>query len=398
MSILQTVEKAPPDPILGLTTAFKADPNPNKVNLGVGVYKDENGNTPILACVKKAEEKILQNDSRDGYLPIEGSPEYAAAVQELLFGADSPIVAEKRVATAHAPGGTGALRLAADFLKKVAPNARMWVSDPTWVQPGHSVGAPGIEIDTYPYYDADGKCLDIEAMLAGLERIPAGDIVLLHGCCHNPSGMDPDADQWRRIAKVMADGDLLPLIDFAYQGLANGIEKDNEGMRIVVDACGEALIASSFSKNFGLYCERVGALTLVSKTAQATAASLTQIQASARANYSNPPFHGAAIVCAVLADPDLRAEWEREVAEIRNRIKQMRVQLVETLKAKGVERDFSFITTQNGMFSFSGLTKDQVQKLRDENGIYIVGSGRINVAALTPANMDGVCEAIAAVL
>ena len=392
------VQMAPPDPILGLSAAFREDTNPDKINLGVGVYKDEAGETPVMECVKKAERRLAEGASNKAYLPIEGSPEYGAAVRELLFGADHEILAAKRAATVHAPGGTGALRVAGDFLRAVAPGARLWFSDPTWSNHYNIFRAAGREIETYPYYDAENKCLEFDAMLDAVAKIPKGDVILLHGCCHNPTGMDPTPEQWNQLAEVLNQGGILPLIDFAYQGLADGIEEDTIGVKTLLATCDEALIASSFSKNFGLYRERVGALTLVAATAEAARNAFTHLQATVRANFSNPPAHGGAIVTTVLGDPELKREWIGEVAAIRDRIKQMRQSFVETLKAKGVERDFSFITRQNGMFSFSGLTKDQVATLRAQNSIYIVGSGRINVAGMTPGNMDGLCDAIAAVL
>ncbi len=392
------LEMAPPDPILGLTAAFREDPNPNKINLGVGVYKNESGDTPIPDCVKKAEHRMVGIQSSKSYLPIDGSPGYAAAVQELLLGKDHPIIQEKRAVTLHAPGGTGACRLGGDFLKKILPDARLWVSDPTWSNHYNIFEAAGFEISTYPYYDAEAKCLDFDKLIAAIAEIPKGDVILLHGCCHNPTGMDPTAEQWEKIAQTVAAQGIVPFVDFAYQGLADGVDRDAAGYRILCGACPEVVVAGSFSKNFGLYCERVGSLTATAATEEDARKALSHLKGIARANYSNPPSHGGTIVETVLGDPELRAEWETEVQTIRDRIKEMRTLFVETLKAKGVERDFSFITRQNGMFSFSGLTRDQVETLRREHSIYIVGSGRINVAGMTPDNMDCLCEAIAGVL
>lgn len=395
--MFEKLEAAPPDPILGLTEAFKADPNPQKVNLGVGVYKDASGGTPIFRAVKKAEEKILAAEKTKGYLPISGSPEYAATVQELLFGTNSAVAQEKRAATAHTPGGTGALRLAGDFLKKCGAS-KIWLSDPTWANHGKVFAAAGLETAAYPYYDMAEKCLDFDAMLSALKQVPAGDVVLLHGCCHNPSGMDPDGEQWKAITETLAGKGIVVLVDLAYQGLGDGLKEDVEAVQRLAESGCDLLVASSFSKNMGLYSERTGALTLVGPSAQGVANAFTHVKASARCNFSNPPSHGGAIVTTVLNDAELRADWEKEVGEIRDRIQEMRRLLVETLNSKGVDRDFSFITTQKGMFSFSGLTKEQVNTLKAENSLYIVGSGRINVAGLTADNMDRVCEAIAAVL
>lgn len=396
--MLERLEMAPPDPILGLTAAFREDGNPNKINLGVGVYKDENGATPVMKCVKAAEKKLLETEASKGYLPIDGSPEYGKAVREMMFGQNHDWVASGRAVTMHTPGGTGGLRVAGDFLKRALPEATLWMSDPTWANHNQIFGASGLALKSYPYYDADAKRLDLDAMLKALGEIPEGDIVLLHGCCHNPTGMDPTTDEWRQIGDVLAKRNLLPLVDFAYQGLARGIEEDTEGLRVLTETCPALLVVSSFSKNFGLYRERTGAMTIVAEDADAAARCLSHAKQIARANYSNPPAHGGNVVTTVLTDETLRAQWVEEVAEIRNRIRGMRELFAATLKAKGVTRDFSFITRQNGMFSFSGLTKDQVSALREKNSIYIVGSGRINVAGMTPGNMDTLCDAIAAVL
>ncbi len=396
--MLEHLEMAPPDPILGLTVAFKEDPRPEKINLGVGVFKDAQGQTPIPACVKKAEERLLRQESTKSYLPIDGSPEYAAAVQELLLGVGHPACAARRVVTVQTPGGTGGLRVAGDFLRRALPAATLWVSDPTWANHFQIFNAAGFEVKTYPYYDASAKGLNFQGMIEAFQTLPKGDVVLLHGCCHNPTGIDPTPDQWRAIAQALAERGLFPLVDFAYQGLGRGIEEDGEGFRILCETCPELLVVSSFSKNFGLYNERVGALTALASTEEAAKRILSHLKIMARVNYSTPPSHGAAIVATVLGDPELRAEWVGEVAAIRERIQEMRRLFVETLRAQGVTRDFSFLLTQNGMFSFSGLDKAQVERLRQEFAIYIVGSGRINVAGMTPGNMNRLCEAIAAVL
>ena len=396
--MFENVEMAPPDPILGLSAAFKKDANPEKINLGVGVYVNEEGVTPIFSAVKKAEERLLKEQITKGYLPIEGSPEYGQAVRKLAFGADHEIVTSGRAATLHAPGGTGALRIAGDFLKAMCPGAAMWVSDPTWANHNGIFGNAGLEIKTYPYYDAATRSLDFDAMIGALEKVPEGDVVLLHGCCHNPTGMDPDEAQWARIADVLSARGIVALLDFAYQGFGRGLEQDATGLRALARPGCELLVASSFSKNFGLYRERVGALTIVCKDAGGAERCLSNARLVVRRNYSNPPAHGAEIVTTILGDADLRREWEEELNATSGRIREMRQLFVDTLKAKGVVRDFSFIVDQTGMFSFSGLTKDQVGALRDKYAIYIVGSGRINVAGMSRKNMDRLCEAIADVL
>jgi len=396
--MFESLEMAPADPILGLTEAFNHDPNPNKINLGVGVYKDATGATPVLATVKKAEKRLLKQETTKNYLPISGSPDFARAVQLLVFGEASEIVASQRAATAQTPGGTGALRVAGDFIKRQWPDATIWVSDPTWENHRGVFSAAGLKIQTYPYYDGDKKRLNFSGMMSALRQAIEGDVVLLHGCCHNPTGMDLKPDQWRKVAALVDERGLLPLIDFAYQGLARGIDADAEGVRIMCGPGAEAIVCSSFSKNFGLYNERVGAVSIVAANADSAQKAFSHIKISIRQNYSNPPAHGGLVVAAVIADPVLRRKWEKEVAAIRNRIRKMRRLFVETLRDKGVARDFSFITRQNGMFSFSGLTREQVEALRQRHAIYIVGSGRINVAGMTEENMDRLCEAIRDVL
>lgn len=396
--MFERITPAPPDAILGLTVAFRNDPNPNKINLGVGVYKDAQGRTPVLHSVKRAEARILETEATKSYLDIDGSPAYAAAVQELLFGAGHEALASKRVVTAQTPGGTGALRVAADFIARVLPGRRVWISDPTWPNHPSIFRAAGLEVATYPYFDAARNGVNFEQMVATVAQIPAGDVLLLHGCCHNPTGSDLTPAQWSQIADLVAERKLLPLIDFAYQGFADGLREDAAGLLAMARPGCELLVASSFSKNFGLYNERIGALTVVAATESAAQSALSHVKQAIRANYSNPPAHGAAIVTTVLSDPELRAEWEGEVAEMRERINTMRHLFVETLNEKGVARDFSFIARQRGMFSFSGLNAAQVQALRDRYGIYVVGGGRINVAGMTEANMDYLCAAIADVL
>jgi aspartate/tyrosine/aromatic aminotransferase len=389
---------APPDPILGLTEAFKKDPNPNKVNLGVGVYKDAQGRTPVLASVKRAEEKLLRAEQTKNYLPIEGHAEFDAATLALLFGAGHALLHSGRAVTAQAPGGTGALRVAADFIASTLGAKTVWLSDPTWPNHPNVFQAAGLKTATYPYFDKPHNSVAFDAMLAALNAIPEGDVVVLHGCCHNPTGVDLDRAQWRAVAAVVAERALLPVVDFAYQGFAEGLDADAAGLAELVEHCPDLLIASSYSKNFGLYNERVGALTLVAAKPDAADTALSHIKRVIRANYSNPPAHGAAIVATVLNDPELRAQWEAEVSEMRDRINTMRHLFVETLHEKGVTQDFSFIARQRGMFSFSGLTPEQVKALRERHAVYVVGSGRISVAGMTEGNMDYLCHAIADVL
>ncbi|WP_181314659.1 amino acid aminotransferase [Photobacterium phosphoreum] len=396
--MFEKITAAPADPILGLTDDFKADPRTHKINLGVGIYKNEAGNTPILATVKKAEAILLAQETTKSYLGIPGTPEYGLAVQQLLFGADSTLIAEKRIQTAQAPGGTGALRVAAEFIKRQLGDVTVWISNPTWANHHGVFGAAGLDTKTYGYYNAQTKDIDFDATIVDLNQAKSGDVVLLHGCCHNPTGIDPTNTQWQTLAKLCLDKGLLPMFDFAYQGFARGVEEDAQGLRIFADQVPELLVASSFSKNFGLYNERVGAFTLVAKNAEQAIISFSQVKSIARVIYSNPPAHGAAIVTQILNDAVLRAEWEQEVADMRDRIQEMRVLFVATLKQCGVDADFSFIERQNGMFSFSGLNKDQVNRLRNEFAIYIVGSGRISVAGMTKSNMLPLCKGIAAVL
>ena len=351
-----TLDVAPADPILGLEEAFKRDPNPGKINLSVGVYRDAYGNTPVFRAVKHAEEFILRNEVSKTYLAIDGMPEYAAAVQTLLFGPEHPLVTHQLAVTAHTPGGTGGLRVAADFLYKIRPNATVWVSQPTWPNHPNVFRAAGLAVQTYPYFDAAGNRLDFDAMMASLANLPAGDVVVLHGSCHNPTGIDPTHEQWARISTLLAERNLLPLVDFAYQGLAKGIEVDATSIRTLWQPGRELIVVSSFSKNFGLYNERTGALTLVAATSSEAQAALSHIKTVIRTNYSNPPAHGAKIVTTVLRTPELRANWEAELGEMRVRIRQMRERFVANLAALGVQRDFSFLLNQNGMFSFTGLT------------------------------------------
>jgi aspartate/tyrosine/aromatic aminotransferase len=396
--MFETLEQAPPDAIFGLKEAYKKDPNPQKINLTVGVYKDEEGVTPIFRTVKLAEARLLEEEDSKSYLNIDGSAAYSAAVQELVFGADHEVVASKRAVTAQTPGGTGALRVGAEFLKRIKPDARIWMSDPTWPNHPNVFGAAGLTVETYPYFDSAINGIALDKMIAALKEIPSGDVVLLHGSCHNPTGADPTPGQWAQIADVIAERGLLPFVDFAYQGLGDGLREDAAGILTLCRPGSEMLIASSFSKNFGLYNERVGALTVVTPSAEAAQSTISHVKKCIRANYSNPPSHGASIVIGVLNDPDLRAQWESEVRGMCNRINKMRKLFVQRLAANGVTRDFSFIERQRGIFSYTGLTKEQAQELREKHSVYILDSGRMNVAGMNEGNIDAICQAIAAVL
>jgi aspartate/tyrosine/aromatic aminotransferase len=396
--MLESIESAPKDAILGLTEAFKADPRTDKINLSVGVYQDETGKTPLLSCVRAAEHRLADSTTTKSYLPISGLGDYCQAVAELAFGAGSEPIVGRRVAWAQTPGGTGALRVAADFVHANLPKATVWLSDPTWPNHPQIFAAAGVPTKIYPYFDAQGNRLNLEAMLGAIDKMAPGDVILLHGCCHNPTGIDPTADQWKQIAEAVDRRGLLPLVDFAYQGFAEGIQEDAAGLAAFCRSGAELLACSSFSKNFSLYRERVGALFALAPTAAAATAVQTQIDKAIRANYSNPPGHGAEIVSTILADAALRQQWEGEVAAMRNRINGMRTALVEALAAHGVPGDYSFIKRQRGMFSFSGLGKNEVEALREKFGVYIVGSGRINVAGLTTKNVDRVAECIKAVV
>ncbi|MBB1476382.1 amino acid aminotransferase [Shewanella sp. SG41-3] len=396
--IFSKVTLAPADPILGLTDAFKADTRPHKVNLGVGIYKDEAGQTPILSSVKKAEAILLETEKTKNYLGIEGVQAYNQVVQELLFGPQSTIITDKRAVTAQAPGGTGSLRVASEFLVRNTGSTTIWVSNPTWANHQNIFETAGLTVKEYRYYKAESHDMDFDAMLADLSTANVGDVVLLHGCCHNPTGIDLSLEQWQQVANICLEKSLLPLFDFAYQGFGAGIEEDAQGLRAVATVVPELLIANSFSKNFGLYNERVGAVTIVAETQQDAVTSFSQIKKTIRANYSNPPAHGGLIVSTILSDAALRQEWQAELTLMRERIAEMRTLFVESLKSEGVQQDFSFISRQNGMFSFSGLNKSQVARLKDEFAIYIVGSGRISVAGLTKNNMAAVCKAIAQVI
>jgi aromatic-amino-acid transaminase len=398
MSMFSAVEMAPRDPILGLNEQFAADSNPKKVNLGVGVYYDDNGKLPLLACVQKAEQAMMEKPSARGYLPIDGIAAYDSAVQTLVFGPQSPSVQAKRVATVQCLGGTGGLKVGADFLKRLNPQAKVLISDPSWENHKALFTQAGFEVQAYPYYDAQALGVDFPKMLASLAAADPGTIVVLHACCHNPTGYDITTSQWKQVVETVKAKGLTAFLDMAYQGFGHGIAEDGAVIDLFVQAGLSFFVATSFSKSFSLYGERVGALSVHCETADEAAKVLSQLKIAIRTNYSNPPIHGGSVVAAVLNNPEWRKLWEGELAEMRVRIKEMRQKLVEGLKAAGVQRDMGFITQQIGMFSYSGLSKDQMVRLRNEFGVYGTDTGRMCVAALNSKNIDYVCASIAKVL
>ncbi|MES2227433.1 MAG: amino acid aminotransferase [Pseudomonadota bacterium] len=395
-SLFSAVEMAPRDPILGLNEQFNADPNPAKVNLGVGVYFDDNGKLPLLQCVQTAEKMMMEAPKARGYLPIDGIAAYDQAVQGLVFGADSAAVRAGRIATVQAIGGTGALKVGADLLERMNAGARVLISDPSWENHRALFEGAGFVVDHYPYYDAARRGIDFDGMLGALDQAAAGTIVVLHACCHNPTGYDITADQWAKVIAILESRRLVPFLDMAYQGFGDGIAEDGAVVGLFVAAGLDFFVATSFSKSFSLYGERVGALSVVCASKDEATRVLSQLKRVIRTNYSNPPTHGAQVVALVLTTPALRAMWEEELAGMRVRIKKMREALRSRLEA-ALKRDFSFITRQRGMFSYSGLSKEQMQRLRSEFGIYGVDSGRICVAALNTKNIDATVSAIAKV-
>ncbi len=397
MSLFASVELAPRDPILGLNEQFNADTNPAKVNLGVGVYTDENGKLPLLDCVAAAEKQLVEQHKARGYLPIDGIAAYDKAVQGLVFGADSDVVTQGRVATIQALGGTGGLKVGADFLKRLRPDAKVLISDPSWENHRALFTNAGFAVEQYPYYDAATRGVAFDAMLAKLAASPAGTIVVLHACCHNPTGVDLSPAQWERVIATVKQHGLVPFVDMAYQGFGFGIAEDGAVVRQFLAAGLDFFVSTSFSKSFSLYGERVGALSVVCSSKEEATRVLSQLKIVIRTNYSNPPTHGAQIVATVLTTPALRAQWEGELAGMRERIKRMRGALVDQLTNAGVKGDLSYIVKQNGMFSYSGLSAAQMQRLRSEFGVYGVDSGRICVAALNDDNLAYVAKSIAAV-
>lgn len=399
--MFEIVTLAPPDAIFGLNDAMRRDPRLDKVNLGAGVYQDEEGKTPIPRAVLEAERRLLAGEGTKTYLPIDGSPEFGRLVRELLFGAESPVIKRDRAATLQAPGGTGALRAAGDFFRQLKPRTKVWLAAPTWPNHPQIFEAAGLEVVSYPYLDAASHQVDFSGMLGALAKASPEDLVVLHGCCHNPSGVDLSEEQWRELAEQLGYRRLQPLVDIAYQGFARGVEEDAAGVRILSEILPEVFIASSYSKNFGLYRERVGALTVVGRGRGEVGAVLSHVKRCARALWSNPPAHGALLVAGVLGADDLRRDWLAELDGMRLRIRDLRKGLAAGLEARGVrlhEDGNGFLARQNGMFSFSGLTKEQVHRIRDTAAIYMVDSGRINVAGLNASNLDRVCDAVAEVV
>ena len=396
--LLSAIEMAPRDPILGVTEAFQADPNPNKVNLGVGVYCDDNGAVPLLECVRRAEQEITDRGAPHVYLPIDGIAAYDRAVQRLLFGADSDILQTGRVVTVQAVGGTGALKIGADFLRRFAPAAQVWISDPSWENHRALFESSGFSVNIYPYYDATTRGLDFAGMMSALDRVPAGAIVVLHACCHNPTGVDLTAEQWGRVLEVVRSRGHFPFLDLAYQGFGESLEADSAIVRRFAATPGALFVASSFSKSFSLYGERVGALSIVAADRDEAQRVLSQIKRVVRGNYSSPPSFGGQVVTTILNSADLAELWARELGAMRERIRSLRQMLVSRLAERAPAADFKFVIEQRGMFSYSGLTREQVSRLRSEFAVYAIDSGRICVAALNSRNLDYVADAIAAVI
>jgi len=387
----------PADPILGLSIKYRADENPLKIDLGVGVYKNEAGDTTILKCVKKAEKFRLENELTKTYIGGTGSVLFNERMTALIFG-DHKVINQNRVKTVSTPGGTGALRVAGEFIARCKTGAKIWLSNPTWANHKGVFSASGLDIAEYPYYDYENKTLDFDAMLNALKQVSADDFVLLHACCHNPSGMDLSQEQWQQVAQVAKEVGFTPLIDMAYQGFGDGLEEDAYGVRLMADTVDNMILCSSCSKNFGLYRERIGACTVIGETPATTDIALSVILGVARTIYSMPPAHGAALVETILGSQELTQEWHIELAEMRNRINGNRKVIVDKLIEKGVTRDFSFIAHQKGMFSFLGITPEQVQQLQDEYSVYMVGSSRMSIAGIVPSNVDYLAESIAKVL
>ena len=397
-SLLAAVQMAPKDPILGVTETFNADKNSHKVNLGVGIYYDDSGKVPLLECVRRAETQLAEKPAARSYLPIDGLPAYDRAVRELVFGADSLAVKENRVITVQALGGTGGLKIGADFLRRLLPQSQVWISDPSWENHRALFENAGFAVNTYPYYDAASHGINFSGMMRSLKALPAGSIVVLHACCHNPTGVDLSAPQWTEVIDAVVAGGLMPFVDIAYQGFGDGIDADGEVVRRFARAGCPVFVSNSFSKSFSLYGERVGALSVVASDSAEAARVLSQLKRTVRTNYSNPPTHGGQIVATVLTSPELRALWEKELGQMRERIREMRRQLVEKLRTRLPKSDFGFVTKQRGMFSYFGLSKAAVDRMRDEFSVYAIDTGRICVAALNSRNIDHVTEAIAKVI
>jgi len=397
-SLLAAVEMAPRDPILGVTETFLADSNPSKVNLGVGVYYDDNGKVPVLECVRRAEQQIAATPLARSYLPIDGLQAYDKEVQKLVFGAECTALRSGRIVTVQTLGGTGGLKVGADFLRRLNPSAQLWISDPSWENHRALFEYAGFTVNAYPYYDATTHGLNFDAMISGLKTLQAGSVVVLHACCHNPTGVDLSPAQWDSVIDVVNVRGLMPFLDMAYQGFADGIDADAFAVRRFAEKCPVVFVSSSFSKSLSLYGERVGALSVVASSTEEAARTLSQLKRAIRTNYSNPPTHGGQAVASVLATPELRTLWESELGQMRDRIKLMRSQLVDAVRTLRSDFDLSFVVQQRGMFSYSGLTKAQVDKLRTEHSVYAIDSGRICVAALNSKNIQHAAKAIASVL
>lgn len=396
--MFQSLKSLPPDPILGLTAAFKQENNPNKVDLGIGVYKDEKGNTPVMTAVKQAEQAILNSQLTKAYLGPMGSPEYNSAIAKLILGKDLLDNLGGRRVTIQTPGGCGGLRIAAEFIYTANANAKIWVSDPTWANHKPLIGSAGLEFKSYPYYNYETNSVNFEGMMEALKTASKGDVVLLHGCCHNPSGADLSIEQWEIIKNSALAQGFTVFIDLAYQGMGTGLNEDVYGVRLLAEALPELVVVSSCSKNFGLYRERTGAVTLICESEKACAASSTLLASAARSNYSMPPDHGAAIVQLILNSPELYSAWEDELTEVRNRINSLRFVFAEKLTGSKIPRDFSFIKNEKGMFSFLGASANQIQELINSYGIYLVNSSRINVASINDSNIDYLIDSITEVL
>ena len=396
--MFQAIERRPPDPILGLSAAYKTDTNPDKVDLGVGIYKDEAGYCPVMKAVKTAENTLWETEDSKSYIAQAGPELFLKHTLGLLLGDTNAVVRDKRASVVLAPGGSGALRVAAEFVVQNAPGTRILVSDPTWNNHQPLLGSAGLRVETYPYYDYDKHSIKFDQMLDKLAEAGKGDLVLIHGCCHNPCGADLNREQWEAVTELAIKQGFTPFIDLAYQGLGDGLEEDVSGLRLMAERLPELVIASSYSKNFGLYRERTGAVTIIAENAASSTAIESQVVSTARAMYSVPPTHGATLVGMILDDAALRTEWDAELTEMRNRINGLRAELVAKLQTKDIDRDFSFIQNEKGMFSFLGLSPAQVKRMIEEFSIYLVGSSRINVAGINQSNIDYLADSIAAVL
>ena len=393
------LKAVPGDPLLALIVAHQQDPSPKKIDLGVGVYKDDQGRTPILESVKKAEARMVEQEETKSYLGVYGAADFAPLIQNLLLGQDSDILKQGRIASTQTPGGTGALKVAADFISANLEGARLFVSDPTWGNHTSIFNSAGVEVIEYPYYDPETNDVRFDDMMAFLEaEMKQGDVLLLHACCHNPTGVDLKLEHWHRLTDFVNERGVLPLVDAAYQGFGDGLDEDMAGLRHMAERVSSMLIANSFSKNFGIYRDRCGGLSVIAETAEEATNAFSIIGQAIRANYSMPPAHGATVVFTIMNDPELRAQWEQEVTDMRNRINGLRTKLVQKLAASGVSKDFSFIEKQRGMFSYSGLTLEQVRTLRSEYSIYIADTGRMSVAGISDDNIDYLCESIAKVV